>query len=280
MSVQSSNRQYGWDVARQIANVVGAVFQALGGAFFVANLSAEPVADEGASTLIDPAGFAFFVWAPILLLSLAYAIYQALPSRKEDSLLRLVGWPLAGAFVLAGLWEVAAPLGRLGAAQILIVGLLVLLAAAYLRLARAGSRSGTRLSVADHWLIAPTVGIYFAWITAANAVSLTSLAARSGLVDGGGAGGAALGTALLILGTIFACGALLAARTGPRQILVAYAGTVLWALIGIVANQYGASALTTAVAALCAVPVVVVLVGAARAPGAHSIGRGKAPRVS
>lgn len=110
-----------------------------------------------------------------------------MPSRKEDPLLRLVGWPLAGAFVLAGLWEVAAPLGRLGAAQILIAGLLVLLAAAYLRLARAGSRSGIRLSVADRWLIAPTVGIYFAWITAANAVSLTSLAARSGLVDGAGA---------------------------------------------------------------------------------------------
>lgn len=102
----------------------------------------------------------------------------------------------------------------------------------------------------------------------------TSLAARSGVVDGGGTGGAALGATLLILGTIFACGAILAAIAGPWQVPVAYAGTLLWALTGIVANQYGASAFTTAVAALCAVLIVTSLIAATRASGANFMGGG------
>src|SRR4028119_697899 len=126
------------DLARQVANVAGAVFQALAGMFFVLNLSTEPVASEGGSTLIDPAGFAFFVWAPILLLSLAYTAYQALPSKRGNALLRSVGWPLAGAFFVNGLWEVASPLGRLGIAQVLIAVLLAFLAVTYFRLMRSG----------------------------------------------------------------------------------------------------------------------------------------------
>ena len=79
------------DLARQVANVTGAIFQALAGVFFGLNLSTEPVAGEGGSTHIDPAGFAFFVWAPILLLSLAYTAYQALPSKRGNAFLRSVG---------------------------------------------------------------------------------------------------------------------------------------------------------------------------------------------
>ena len=114
--------------------------------------------DEKGATLIDPAGYAFIIWAPIFLLSLAYAVYQALPSRQRDTFLRRVGWPLAGAFFLSGLWEIAAPLGRLGVAQVLIAGMLVCLAVAYLRLVRSGRAS---LSWADRWLVALPIGVYF-----------------------------------------------------------------------------------------------------------------------
>jgi hypothetical protein len=122
-------------------------------------------------------------------LSLAYAVYQALPSRQRDTFLRRVGWPLAGAFFLSSLWEIAAPLGRLGVAQVLIASMLVCLAVAYLRLVRSGRAS---LSWADRWPVALPIGVYFGWITAANAVSLTALAARSGQVSGEGFAGAPL----------------------------------------------------------------------------------------
>jgi hypothetical protein len=249
------------DLARQVANVVGAVFQALAGVFFVLNLSSEPVAGEGGSTLIDPAGFAFFVWAPILLLSLAYAAYQALPSKRGDALLRSVGWPLAGAFFVNGIWEVASPLGRLGIAQVLIAVLLAFLAVVYFRLVRSGLGSSGR---ADRWLVAMPLGVYFGWITAANAVSLTSLASRSGLIDGGGLGGALMGSALLFVGGAVAAVVVRASKAGVPQGYLAYGATFLWALFGVVANQYQASAFTTAVAVLCAALVGWALFGGSR----------------
>ena len=244
------------DVARQVVSVAGAVFQVLAGVFFVFSLSSGPVVDEKGATLIDPAGYAFIVWAPIFLLSLAYAVYQALPSRRRDAVLRRVGWPLVGAFFLSGLWEIAAPLGRLGVAQVLIAGMLVCLAVAYFRLVRSGRES---ISWADRWLVALTVGVYFGWITAANAVSLTALAARSGLVSGEGFAGALLGAALLLVGSAVAALVVRIGKGSVPQGYLAYGVTVLWALFGIVANQYQVSVFTTVVAMVCVVIVTMAL---------------------
>lgn len=249
------------DVVRQVVGVAGAVFQALAGVFFVVSLSSAPVVDEKGATLIDPAGYAFIIWAPIFLLSLAYAVYQALPSRQRDTLLRRVGWPLAGAFFLSGLWEIAAPLGRLGVAQVLIAGMLVCLAVAYLRLVRSGRAS---LSWADRWLVALPIGVYFGWITAANAVSLTALAARSGLVSGEGFTGALLGASLLLVGSVVAAAVVRIGKAGVPQGYLAYGVTVLWALFGVVANQYQASVFTTVVAAVCVALVVLALFAGGR----------------
>ena len=55
-------------------------------------------------TLLLPAGYAFAIWAPIYAGGLAYATYQAQPSRRRDPLLRRTGWPTGAAFLLAGLW--------------------------------------------------------------------------------------------------------------------------------------------------------------------------------
>ena len=251
----------GRDLARQAANVGAAVFQALAGVFFVFNRSSEPVDGGSGATLIDPAGYAFFVWAPILLLSLALRGLPGAALQARDALLRRVGWPLAGAFFLNGVWEVASPLGRLGAAQVLIAGILVCLAVAYLRLARSGAGRGA-VGGAGRWLVAPTIGIYFGWITAANAVSLTSLAARAGLVSGGGFGGALFGAVLLLVGGVVAALVVRVGKAGVAQGYLAYGATFLWALAGIVAQQYQASVFTTTVAVVCAALVLWALFGA------------------
>jgi hypothetical protein len=174
-------------------------------------------------------------------------------------LLRHVGWFSAGAFFLNGLWEVASHLGWLALSQVLIAGILLCAGGAYLRLMRSKCGSPDQL---DRWLVASTLGLLFGWITAANAVSLTSQAARSGPVDGGDAGGALLGSALLVLGTMLASAVIVAGRDGPWRGQLAYSGAVLWALIGIVADQYQASVLTTAVASLCTALVALMLFGA------------------
>lgn len=53
-------------------------------------------------------------------------------------------------------------------------------------------------------------------------------------------------------------------KRGPAQGYVAYGGAVLWALVAMVANQYGASSITAVAAALGVVLVALALVAPLR----------------
>jgi hypothetical protein len=247
-------------VARQGANVVGALSQA--GVTAAASATIQGVVDEGPRSLVEPAPYAFAIWALIFTLSLAYAVYQALPSKRENPLLRRAGWFTAAAFFGTGLWSVFVPLRGFGLAQLMLLGIFGFLLVAYLRLSRyARERSLTR---GERWLVALPLGPFLGWVTAANAVSLTAEAVRRGLVAPGGAGEAALGTVLLLVGALLACAVILVGRMGPVQGYLSYGATVLWALTGIVVNQYAYSPVTTGAALLAAVLVAVVLFGALR----------------
>jgi hypothetical protein len=231
--------------------LVGASFQV--GATVAAGAAISEVVSEGPSSLVEPAGYAFGVWAVIFFLSLLFAVYQALPANRESSLLRRVGWPVAGAFVCTGLWSVSVALRQIGFAQVMLLGIFALLLVAYLRLARSDAGA---LGRAERWLVSLTVGIFLGWVTAANAVSLTSEAVRLGLVDARGAGEVLVGSVLLVSGGLPAA-ITRAGRNGPPQGHAAFAATVLWALVAIVAAQYGASVVTTAAAVVAALPVLV-----------------------
>ncbi|HYZ03673.1 MAG TPA: hypothetical protein VE691_01145 [Rubrobacter sp.] len=95
------------DVARQAANVVGTLFQI--GMTAAASATIQGVVDEGPRSLVEPALYAFTIWAFIFTLSLAYAVYQALPTKRESPLLRRVGPFTAAAFFCTGLWSVFVP---------------------------------------------------------------------------------------------------------------------------------------------------------------------------
>ncbi len=251
-------REYGMDLLRRLANVVGAIFQV--GMTAVAAAGIRGVVDER-TPLIEPALYAFFIWGVIFTLSLAYAVYQSLPSRGNNPLLRRVGWFTAAAFFCTGLWSVFVPARQLLLALLMLTCVFAFLLVAYLRVVR--SERGT-LGVADRWLVALPTGVFLGWITAANAVSVSSEAVRFGLVEAGGVGEALLGSGLLLVGAVVACGVILASKNGPPQGYLAYGVTVLWALVAIVVNQYDASLLTTAAAALSAAAVAFVLFGAVR----------------
>ena len=260
-----------WDAVRQAANVLGALFQA--GVTAAASTTIQGVVDEGPRSLVEPALYAFTIWVFIFVVSLVYAAYQALPSNRENPLLRRTGWFTAAAFFCTGLWSVFVPLRHFGFAQLMLLGIFGFLLLAYLRLSRYARERD--LSAGERWLVALPLGPYLGWVTAANAVSLTAEAVRRGLVAPGGAGEAALGTALLLVGAVLACAVILAGRAGPVQGYLAYGTTVLWALTGIIVNQYAFSPVTTGAALLAAVLVAVVLFGALRAgrPGMRGTAR-------
>ena len=66
------------------------------------------------------------------------------------------------------------------------------------------------------------------------------------------------------MGAVLASAVILVSGAGSLQGLLAYAAAVMWALIGIVVNQYDASLLTTGAAVVSDVLVALVLFGALR----------------
>ena len=261
----------GWDSGRWVAGLAGALFQV--GATVLAGAAISEVVSGGPAAPVEPAGYAFGVWAVIFLFSVLFAVYQALPANRGNAVLRRVGWPVAGAFLCTGLWSVFVPLRQLGFAQAMLLGVFGSLLVAYLRLAR--SNPGA-LGWTDRWLISLTIGPFLGWVTAANAVSLASEAVRLGLVDTAGAGEAFVGSALLISGGLLAAAVIRADRTGPPQGYLAFAVTVLWALAAVVVAQYETSFLTTGAAVAAAIPVSLVLLRALRGGRARPGARGTA----
>jgi hypothetical protein len=107
------------------------------------------------------------------------------------------------------------------------------------------------------------IGLLFGWITAANTVSLNDTLVELGLLSSG-VGGAFVGALLLIAGAALASAVISVGKAGPLQCLLAYAGAVLWALAGVVVNQYDASLLTTGAALLSAALVATSLISTLR----------------
>src|SRR5919112_1157676 len=260
------------DLSRQAATVVGALFQVLAGTI----VPIGAIAGE-TSSLVVPSDYAFAIWGPIFLLCLAYAAYQALPANRANPLLRRVGWFFAGAFFLNGLWEVLVPLRQPVLLQAILAGIFACLAVAYLRLVR--SAHGV-LGQADRWLVALPLGLLFGWITAANVVSFNDTLVETGLL-GSGVGGALVGACLLLAGAAVAYVVIWVSKAGPLQALLAYTGAVLWALAGVVVNQYDTSLLTTGAALLSAALVAMSLISTLRGRRPHiGVRRSVRPRAT
>jgi hypothetical protein len=243
------------DLSRQVASIVGALFQVLAGAIV-------PIAAIAGDTpsLVGPVDYAFAIWGPIFLLCLAYAVYQALPANRANPLLRRVGWFFGGAFFLNGLWEVLVPLRQPVVLQAILAGIFLCLAVAYLRLVRS---ERSILGRADRWLVALPLGLLFGWITAANIVSFNDTLVKTGLL-GSGIGGALVGAFLLFVGAALALGVIWTGKAGPLQGLLAYTAAVLWALVGVGVSQYDASLLTTSAALLSAALVMITIISTLR----------------
>jgi tryptophan-rich sensory protein len=146
--------EIGRDVVRQAANVVGALFQA--GMTVTASATIQGVVDEGPRSLVEPALYAFTIWALIFVLSLSYAVYQALPSNRENPHLRRVGPFTAAAFFCTGLWSIFVPLRQFGLAQLMLLAIFIFLLIAYLRLSRYARER--ELGVGERWLVALPLG--------------------------------------------------------------------------------------------------------------------------
>lgn len=186
-------------------------------------------------TLVTPAGYTFSVWGVIFLGLSLFAVYQALPGRPEEPVLRRLRWPVALSCAASVAWLLLWHLGHTGVAFLALPVLAASVGLAFVRLQTAPSPT----TKAERLLIAPTLGIYFGWATAATIVgAAASLVSRGWTIAAVGEDASRMmAVALLAVAAGLGAGVGGSARWRVRSGALAYGLTIAWALLGVTAAQ-------------------------------------------
>lgn len=116
-----------------------------------------------------PAGYVFAIWGLIYIGWIAFAIYQASPSQKESPRLRSLGYLFALSNLFNAAWLFCWHYNQFGLSVIVMLTLLGLLIASYLKL----NVAKTPVSAIEKWSVDIPFSVYLGWITVAAVANVT-----------------------------------------------------------------------------------------------------------
>ena len=180
-------------------------------------------------TAFSPAPFTFAVWVPIFLGCIALTVYQGVSSLRQDPQLHAVGWLVAAAFFLTALTAYT----PIGISNIVITGLLLVLALAYREAVRVEPQT-----LGFAWCVRLPIAMFLAWSTVATILNACQLAVSHGWSVG------PIPAAVLI-GLATAVGVFVVGQWREA----AFGIVLIWAFWGIVAARPGASVVVVAAVA-------------------------------
>jgi benzodiazapine receptor len=160
------------DTWRQIANILSVVLA------LTVNILASTLPLNGQNTgeisdrfqvFFVPAGYVFAIWGVIYIGWIAFAIYQALPAQKESPRLRKLGYLFALSGLLNAAWLFCWHYNQFGLSVLVMLGLLGLLIASYLRL----DVGRTPVGAAEKWSVDVPFSTYLGWISVAAIANVT-----------------------------------------------------------------------------------------------------------
>jgi hypothetical protein len=169
-----------------------------------------------------PAGYVFSIWGLIYIGLIAFTVYQALPSERDNPrLARIGGWVILANLANAAwifLWHYLLFPLTLVAMLILLAALIMI----YLLLKAMRSAASSR----ERWLVQLPFSIYLGWITVATVANVNSLLDYLNWNQFGISAAAWMGIILAVV-------AALAWVMSVRERDAAYLAVLLWALAGI-----------------------------------------------
>ena len=162
------------DTARQLVNVIATVLM------IAVNILATtlPLNGQNTGAISDrfkiyfvPAGYVFSIWGLIYLALIGFAVFQALPSQRENPRLRRVGYLYALTSALNIVWLFLWHYNVFAGTLVVMLGLLASLIAVYVRL----GIGVTQVKSAEKWLVNVPFSIYLGWITVATIANASQL---------------------------------------------------------------------------------------------------------
>ncbi len=225
------------NVIRQVVNVVAMV------ATIVMNGLAVGLPLNGQTTgeisdqfqvYFVPAGYVFSIWSVIYLGLILFAIYQALPSQRENPRLMRVGYLFALSSLANILWLVLFHYEQFVLTLVVMLILLGSLIAIYLRLEI--GRSG--VTTGEKWFVQVPFSIYLGWVSVATIANFTQTLDYLNW-SGWGLSDELWAVIMLWIATFIGMAMYVTRRD------VAYVLVLIWAFIGIMVKHFGPVGLTS-----------------------------------
>ena len=181
-----------------------------------------------------PAGYVFSIWGLIYIGWIAFTIFQLQPSQQDNPRLRRLGYLFALSNLANAAWLFCWHYNQFGLSVLVMLALLGLLIASYLRL----DVNRARVSRAEYWSVDVMFSVYLGWITVATVANITDWLY---FVGWDGFGIAAQTWAVIMLGVASLLGLVVALTRRD----VGYLSVLVWAFIGIAVKQASAPMVVT-----------------------------------
>lgn len=243
------------DTTRQITNLVAIVvligMNILANALPLNNQNTGQISDRFES-LFTPAGYVFSIWGVIYLGLIAFAIFQMLPSQRENPRLRKLGTIFAWSCLANIVWLFFWHYNQFLLTEVAMLALLVLLAATYilLKIGRAN------VSRAEVWLVQVPMSIYLGWISVAT-IANTAILLLERNWNGWGVSPPVWTVIVMLVGFLLGVLMVLIRHDAPFVLVL------VWAYVGIGVPSGADQALVTALAYVLA---TLLAIGAAVTP--------------
>jgi hypothetical protein len=217
------------DIIRQISVIVSVlvtlVVNGLANALPINGQNTGEISDRF-NVYFVPAGYVFSIWGLIYIGLIVYAIYQALPSNRENPRLRATGWWIALGGIANSAWIFLWHYNRFPLTLIAMLVLLATLIVTYLRL----GIGRTKVTSGEKWAVHLPFSIYLGWITVATVANVTDVLDflkwdRFGIAPE------------IWMSIVLAVVVVIAALMNFTRRDIAYAAVLLWALAGISVKQ-------------------------------------------
>ena len=197
-----------------------------------------------------PANLTFSIWSVIYLGLAAFVVYQALPAQRNNPYASKIGWLFVLNSAANAGWLALFQTEQFLASVPVMLVLLGLLIAIYLRL----DVGKPGVSRAVQWTMQIPFSIYLGWITVATIANIAQSLYAAGYESLFGIDGAAWAAIMLAAGTLIASLVIYRGRGNA-----AYALTILWAFVGIVIKQSDTALVWGTAAAMSAVILTVLV---------------------
>lgn len=220
------------DTLRQITNLVTVIIA------LTVNILASTLPLNGQNTgeisdrfqvYFVPAGYVFSIWGIIYLGWIAFTIFQFRSSQKESPRLRRLGYLFALSNIANAAWLFSWHYNQFGLSVLIMLSLLGLLIASYLRL----NVNGSSVSRTEHWSVDIPFSVYLGWITVATVANVTDWLY---LVGWNGFGIPATTWAIIMI----VVASLLGLAMAITRKDAAYLFVLVWSFVGIAVKQIAA----------------------------------------